>query len=153
MTARAVYRTVSIAEAVTWTLLIVGMLLKYVTHTTEVLVRIGGSVHGFAFLCFVVVTIVTAINARWGTGRTLLGLGSAIIPWATIPFERWAEKKGMLPTHWRLGRDGETPRTGPEKLLTWVLTHPLISIAIALVGVSLVFSMLLWLGPPTEWGQ
>lgn len=153
MNARTTYRIVSIAEAVTWTLLIVGMVLKYVTHTTEVLVRIGGSVHGFAFLCFVVVTVVTAINARWGVGKTLLGLAAALVPWATIPFELWAEKKGMLPSAWRLGRAGERPETAPEKALTWVLTHPLVSVFVALVAVSLVFSTLLWLGPPTQWGK
>ncbi|MDO5644164.1 MAG: DUF3817 domain-containing protein [Dermabacter sp.] len=153
MTARTLYRLVSIAEAVTWTLLIAGMILKYVTRTTDALVSVGGALHGFAFLLFVVSTVVTAINARWRAGQWALGLGSAVIPWATLAFDAWAERRGLLPEHWRLRPGGDEP-TGPaERLLAWVLAHPLLAAILTLVAVSLVFSTLLWLGPPTGWGE
>ena len=35
MQPRTLFRIVAFAEAVTWTLLLIGLFLKYVTHTTE----------------------------------------------------------------------------------------------------------------------
>ena len=55
---RRLYRTLALAEAVTWTLLIAGMLAKYVLHLGELGVRIGGSVHGFVFLAYCAVTVL-----------------------------------------------------------------------------------------------
>ena len=50
MTPRRLFRALALAEVVTWTLLLLGMVLKYGTETTDLLVRIGGGLHGFAFL-------------------------------------------------------------------------------------------------------
>ncbi len=41
MTPKRFFTFFAIAETVTWTLLLIGMFLKYVTQTTEVGVRIG----------------------------------------------------------------------------------------------------------------
>ena len=54
MTPKKLFNFFAVAEAITWALLLFGMFLKYVTQTTEVGVRIGGGIHGFVFLCFVV---------------------------------------------------------------------------------------------------
>src|SRR5699024_1890214 len=56
------YRLLALAEMVTWTLLLLGMLLKYALQVTEVGVRIGGSLHGFVFLSYVVVTVLVAVD-------------------------------------------------------------------------------------------
>ncbi|WP_320109178.1 DUF3817 domain-containing protein [Brevibacterium sp. JSBI002] len=72
------------------------MFLKYVTHTTEVGVRIGGGIHGFIFICFVIAVIGVGTSQQWSKRRIATGLGSAIIPYATIPFERSVEKTGSL---------------------------------------------------------
>src|SRR5699024_5024371 len=40
------YRVLALAEVVTWTLLLGGMFVKYVLSSTELLVRIGGGLHG-----------------------------------------------------------------------------------------------------------
>ena len=50
MSPKRLFSILAIAEAITWTMLIIGMVLKYVTQTTELGVRIGGGVHGFVFL-------------------------------------------------------------------------------------------------------
>src|SRR5699024_10493295 len=59
------YRVLALAEVVTWTLLLGGMFVKYVLDSTELLVRIGGGLHGFTFLCYVVVTVLVAVDQRW----------------------------------------------------------------------------------------
>ena len=68
---RTAFRTVATAEAVTWFLLIVGMVLKYVTRTTELGVRVFGMLHGIVFISYVLVTIAVF----GGAGLALLGIG------------------------------------------------------------------------------
>ncbi len=143
---RRVFGWVAVAEAITWALLLGGMFLKYVTRTTELGVRIGGSVHGFVFLLFVAAVLVVAIDGRWGVGRTLLGLAAAVVPFATIPFERWAQGRGLLAPAWRLRREsGSSPL---EKLVGWALRNPVLAVVLALVAVAVVFTVLLIVGPP-----
>ena len=79
MTPTSLYRLLARAEVVTWTLLLLGMFLKYVTETTEVGVRIGGGIHGFVFLSYCAATIVIGVDRRWSIGRVLAGLGSAVV--------------------------------------------------------------------------
>ncbi|MDN5899163.1 MAG: DUF3817 domain-containing protein [Brachybacterium sp.] len=143
------YRVLALAEVVTWTLLLGGMFVKYVLHSTELLVRIGGGLHGFTFLSYVVVTVLVAVDQRWRLGDLLLGIGSAVIPYLTVPFERSAHRRGLLGETWRLRE--EQGRTAPQRLVSLALRHPLPAALIAIVGVAIVFSVLLSLGPPTEW--
>ncbi|MGP9682962.1 MULTISPECIES: DUF3817 domain-containing protein [unclassified Brachybacterium] len=143
------YRVLAFAEMVTWTLLIVGMLLKYVLDVTDVLVRIGGGLHGFTFLCYLVVTVLVAIDQRWRLRDVVLGIGSAVIPYMTVPFERSAMRRGLLGDSWRLR--AEQGRNGLEKVVSLALRRPIPAALIAIVVVAIVFSVLLSLGPPTEW--
>lgn len=154
MTPRSLFRVVAVAETVTWTLLIIGMVLKYVTHTTELGVRIGGGLHGFVFLSYVATTCAVSLDRRWPRSRTLLGLASAVVPYATIPFEIRAVRSGLLePGPWRLGPGAEQPEKFTERPLALLLRRPVISTLVCLVVIAGVFSGLLALGPPTEWGS
>ena len=139
----------AIGEAITWALLLIGMFLKYVTETTELGVRIGGALHGFVFLSYVVVTVLVAVDQRWSVGRLALGVGSALIPYLTVPFEQWAHRRGLLGDSWRL-REGP-PHTLPERVAALALRRPVLAAVVAVVVVAVVFSVLLSLGPPTEW--
>ncbi|SNC64013.1 integral membrane protein [Kytococcus aerolatus] len=143
---RRVFAWAAAAEAITWTLLIAGMVLKYVTKTTELGVRIGGGLHGFVFLAFVATVLAVALDGRWGVGRTVLGLASAIVPWATIPFERWADGKALLAHRWRLLR--EEPRGALEKVLAAGLRRPVGALLLVMGLLVVVFGVLLLLGPP-----
>lgn len=138
---RQLYGWVAKAEMVTWTLLLVGMVLKY-TGLVEWALTPAGMLHGFVFLCYVGTTVFVAANQRWTLLTTALGLASAVVPWLTWPFERWVERRGLLEGGWT------TTGTG---LRGWMLRHPLPSIGIGLVVVVAVMSVLLWLGPPTGW--
>lgn len=151
MTPKTLYRTLALAEAVTWTLLLGGMFLKYVTKTTEIGVRIGGGVHGFVFLAYCVATVVIGIDARWSAGRLLAGLASAVVPYVTVPFERSTERAGLLPERWRLLT--ERPATPLEKPVALGLRSPVLAGLVVVVALALVFGGLLAAGPPTEWGS
>lgn len=146
---RRLFRALALAEAVTWTLLILGMIAKYALGLGELGVRIGGSVHGFVFLAYCAVTVLVGIDGRWGAGRIALGLLSAVIPYATIPFERSVERRGLLGDRWRLRV--ERPGGAVEAAAALVLRRPVISALVILLAVALVFSVLVRLGPPTQW--
>jgi integral membrane protein len=148
MNPRTLFRLVAVAEAVTWAFLLLGMFLKYVTRSTEALVPPAGAVHGFVFLCFVVTLVFVWINQRWSPVTGLLGLASAIVPFATVPYEWWIERRGQLAGAWRLAPGAETPRNPLERVQAWVLRSPLAALLVAVVGISVVFSVLLLVGPP-----
>ena len=143
------YRLLAFAEMVTWTLLLAGMFVKYVLQAGEWLVRIGGGLHGFTFLAYVVVTVLVAVDQKWSLRDLALGIGSALIPYLTVPFERWAERRGLLGATWRLRTEPGTSL--PQKVVALALRRPIPAAVVALVVVAVVFSVLLSLGPPTEW--
>lgn len=147
---RRLFRTVAAAEAVTWTLLIVGMVLKYVTRTTELGVRVGGALHGLVFLTYVVVALLVHVDHRWPARTGVLALASAVPPWATLWFERWVEHPGHggLRETWRLREGGDPPRSLPERVVAAAVRRPGLAVLAALVLVAVVFAVLLLLGPP-----
>ncbi|NKX53656.1 DUF3817 domain-containing protein [Arthrobacter mobilis] len=151
MSPRTLFRAVALAEAATWTLLLLGLFLKYVTHTTETGVSIGGGLHGFVFLCYVASTCFIWVNQKWSAGTGLLALASAVVPYATVPVEKMLDRRGLLNGGWRLADGGEAPRGPLELAQAWVLRHPVPALAVVLAGVAAVFGFLLFLGPPDTW--
>lgn len=152
MTPRLLFRSVAVAEAVTWALLLAGMYLKYVAETTDVLVSIGGAVHGFVFLAYLVSTSFVWVNQRWSTGTGILGLVAGVIPFATVFFDWWLERSGKLDGGWRLAAGKERPSGPVENLQAWVLRNPFTAVLVAIIGVSVVFAALLIAGPPVQVG-
>jgi integral membrane protein len=140
------YRLVARAEAVTWALLLTGMFLKYVTETTELGVQVFGMVHGVVFIAYCLTTVVLWVDQRWTLGRLALGLLAAIPPFATIPFERYAERAGLLGEQWRLRT--EAPAGLLEKPTAWLLRRPVQGLLVALVAVAGLTSVALVVGPP-----
>ena len=135
-TPRGVFRAVAVTEAVTWGLLLTGMVLKYVTETTELGVQVFGMVHGVVFIAYCLTTVLLWIDQKWSLGRLVLGLVAAVPPFATVPFERYAERSGLLGTDWRL-------RTEPPAGALESLAAGLLVVAVAgLTGAALV------VGPP-----
>ncbi|MEY8565370.1 DUF3817 domain-containing protein [Corynebacterium sp.] len=145
MTPLKIYRTTAIVEAVTWGLLILGMILKY-TGVTEAGVTAAGPVHGLAFLAFVVVTVLVWVNNRWSAGQGLLGLFSAVIPFATVPFEKAVARRGGLDGPWRTEAAADAPLK--DRLLAVLVGRPYASAGTLTVLVLVVFGALLVVGPP-----
>ncbi|UBH25624.1 DUF3817 domain-containing protein [Micrococcus porci] len=146
---RSLYRATAVAEMATWTLLLLAMALKY-GGVTAALMPAAGGVHGFVFLCYAAVVVAVWIDGRWGVGRGLLALGSAVVPYMTVPMERALLRRGEPAPRWRvLEEAGRTSAT--DRLLRTVLRRPRVSALAVLVAVVVVFSLLLRAGPPTEW--
>ena len=140
------FRRVAIAEAVTWALLLTGMFLKYVTHTTELAVRVFGMLHGVVFIAYCLVTLLVAVDQRWSRGRALLGLASAVPPFLTVWFDRYAERRGALAPSWRLV--AAAPATTLERPVAWLLRNPLRGALVGAVSVTVLTGVALLAGPP-----
>lgn len=146
MTPRGLFRRVAVAEAVTWALLLAGMFLKYVTETTELGVRVFGMVHGVVFVAYCVSTVVVALDQRWSAGRTLLGLAAAVPPFATIPFDRYAERRGLLSDLWRLR--STAPSSFLERPVAWLVRNPVRGLLAGVAAVVVLTGVALVAGPP-----
>ncbi|MCU1606599.1 MAG: putative rane protein [Modestobacter sp.] len=92
------FRAVAVAEAVSWALLLAGMFVKWVLRTSEVGVQLAGPVHGAVFIGYVLVTLVAWRVLRWSPRTALLALVASVPPFATVWFERRAQRNGQLPT-------------------------------------------------------
>ena len=151
MLPRTLFRIFAFAELVTWAGLITALILRG-TGVTDSLVSVAGGVHGFVFLAYCVVTVFVWVNQRWKAGVGVLGLVSAVVPFATLPFELAIDKRGLLTGEWRLAPGRDEPRGFIEHVQAWVLRHPILALIVLLVGVTAVFTLLLWLGPPVPKG-
>lgn len=151
---RAFYRIVAIAEAVTWTLLIAGMLLKYVAQAGNLGVLIGGSLHGLVFVTYAATAVLVGVNQHWPVKLIAGAVATAIIPYATIPFDRWLEKNDKLEGGWRTtATDDPRDHTWISRLLRWFLNHPAILVTVFVAAVVAIVTVLLLLGPPGGWGK
>jgi len=142
------FRTLAIAEAISWTLLIAGLILR-ATADLSVAVSIGGGIHGFVFLAYGATAVLVALNQRWGVGPAAVAIVSAVIPYATVPTEIWLHRTGRLRGAWRLD-ESEDPRDRRplDRLLRFFLRRPAMLGLILVAVVAVVFAVLLILGPP-----
>ena len=152
LTPRRFYRVVAVAEAITWTLLIFGLLLKYVIAPGEIgdlAVRIGGTVHGFVFVLYAATAVVVGLNQRWGIPLIIGGVATAVVPYATIPFDLWLERRGHLTGGWRTEATDDPRDSGwIDRLLRWFIARPILLAVVFVAAVIAVFVVALALGPP-----
>lgn len=140
------------AETVTWALLILGMILKYVVEVGDWPVRVFGLTHGVVFVSYAFTAGLVGVNQSWKTRQLAAAVATAVVPFATIPFDRWLEKRGMLDGGWRReATDDPRDQTRLSAVLRFFLRHPVVLSIGLIVAVFVVVSVLLWLGPPTQW--
>jgi integral membrane protein len=90
------FRIVAIAEALSWTGLLIGMLFKYVLSDNEIGVQIFGPIHGGIFIAYLLTVAVVRGPLRWTWPTTLLALAASIPPLFTWFFELWAQRTSRL---------------------------------------------------------
>ena len=139
------FRTVATAEAVTWALLLTGMVLKY-SDVTELGVRVFGMVHGVVFVDYCLTTVLVAVDQRWSPGRLLLGLAASVPPFFTVLFDRYAERRGALADSWRLTTAEPVGRL--DRPVAWLLRNPVRGAVAGLVAVAALTGVALLVGPP-----
>lgn len=90
------FRILAIAEAVSWAALLTGMYFKWIAGTTEVGVQVAGPIHGALFVGYGAAALALWRLQRWPFVVAVLAGLSAVFPFATVLFERWAGKRGYL---------------------------------------------------------
>lgn len=149
MSPRLFYRTFAIAESATWTLLIAGMVLKYGVQVGGWPVSIAGFLHGLVFIGYGLTAVLVGVNQRWPKRLMAFGVATAVIPYATIPFDAWLERRGKLGGSWRKHSTGHADDAAwPNVVLRALLNRPVLlgaTFAVLLVGIM---STLLVVGPP-----
>lgn len=147
-TPKSLFRALAIAEAISWTLLIGGLILRAALDW-PLAVTIGGGIHGFVFLSYGATAVLVAKNQRWGAWPTIVAVVSAVIPYATIPAEIWLARTGRLEGAWRLAQTDD-PRDAAwhDRLLRVLLHRPWILALLIAAAVVAIFVALLIIGPP-----
>lgn len=148
-TPKRLYFVLAIAEACTWTLLITGLIVRATAGIEPIVLTAIGSLHGFVFISYGATAILVAINQRWHPLVALLAVVTAIVPYATIPFDIVQSRRGALNGDWRL-TETDDPRDKHwfDRFVRWFLNRPAILVLVILVLVILIFSALLFAGPP-----
>lgn len=93
---RTLFRTIAIAEAVSWAGLLVGMYFKWIAQSTEVGVKVFGPIHGTVFIAYVLTVLYVRRSFRWNVWTFLLAGFAALPPFATLVFEVWADRRALL---------------------------------------------------------
>ena len=152
MQPKKLFLTFAKGEAITWTLLISALVIRATGDPIPAIVTIAGSIHGAVFLGYAVTALLVGINQRWGFGKVALAVALAIVPFATIPFERSLVKSSALEGSWRTTQT-EDPRDQGfiDRLFRWFIARPFVLLALLLIAIPAVFAFLLFLGPPTQW--
>ncbi len=153
LTPARLYRALALAETVTWTLLIIAMVLKYAAGQQWVMFP-AGITHGLVFVSYAATALLVGLNQRWHPGQVVVAIATAIIPFATIPCDRSLERRGMLTGPWRTqASDDPRDQHVVDRLLRWGLRNPVLLAVIIIAAVAVVVTVLLQLGPPTQWGR
>ena len=86
------FRVVSVAEAVSFlVLLLIAMPLKYMADVPAA-VQIMGSLHGVLFIAYVGMVFLVREQLRWDVKRTVLALAAGVLPVAPFLVEHfWAK--------------------------------------------------------------
>jgi integral membrane protein len=83
------FKIAAIAEAVGWTLLIGGIILRdYVLHGNGIPVTIAGRIHGTFFMAYIFATLALAPSLGWSLLRTLVAGLCSVPPYASLIYEQ-----------------------------------------------------------------
>lgn len=152
MTPKKLFRLFALAEAVTWTLLIGGLILRATVGLPSMAFAVVGGLHGAVFLAYGVIASLTGVNQRWGLGRTVLAVALAIVPYATIPFELYVQRSGKLEGDWRREHSGDARDDHWfDRLYRWFIIRPALLTIVMFAVVTAIFAVLLMAGPPGGW--
>lgn len=153
-TPKSIFGTFALIEMITWAVLIAAIIARETIGLAPNIFFIAGATHGFAFIGYSASAVLVAVNQRWPLLRAAGAVMLAIVPFATVPFERYLEKRKQLDGEWRTEKSNNPlDKTKFDQLFRWFINHPVILVLTLVVFVIGLFTVLLWIGPPGEWGN
>lgn len=85
------FKIAAIAEAVGWSLLIVGIFLRdVVLHGNQAPVQLAGRIHGSLFLLYILAVLILAPSLGWSWFKTMCAGLCSVPPYGSLLFERFA---------------------------------------------------------------
>lgn len=85
------FKIAAIAEAIGWTLLIGGILLRdHVLAGNGIPVTIAGRIHGMMFAAYIIAVLALAPSLGWSWFRTLVAGAFSIPPYGSLVYEMWS---------------------------------------------------------------
>jgi integral membrane protein len=86
------FRLSAFAEAIGWTLLIIGILIeRYTGNNTAVFIT--GNIHGTIYLAYFVAPLILYPSLGWSRWKALSAIIAGIPPYGSLLFEQWAAHK------------------------------------------------------------
>jgi integral membrane protein len=83
------FRLAAFSEAIGWTLLIAGILIKHFwTPGVDTPVRIAGEIHGTIFLFYLATVVIAAGSMGWSYGKTFVAGLASVPPYGTLILEQ-----------------------------------------------------------------
>lgn len=149
---KSVYKFFATGEAITWGLLISALISRALGDLVPHAVTVAGSIHGAMFLSYCVIAVLVGLNQRWAIGRIAGAVALAVVPFATVPFDRRISKQNALEGSWRT-EPSDDPRDQGfiDRLFRWFIARPVVLVLVIAIALPAIFAFLLFLGPPTEW--
>ncbi len=89
-------RLFGLLEAPSWALLLLGSVLKRLPEPITWPVMVFGMLHGLIFVLYAISLLLAWREFEWPGKTILLGLVSAVVPFSSVWFERWAIRSGQL---------------------------------------------------------
>ena len=149
---KSVYKFFATGEAITWGLLISALISRALGDLVPHAVTVAGSIHGAMFLSYCIVAVLVGLNQRWAIGRIAGAVALAVVPFATVPFDRRLGKQNALEGSWRTETSNDPRDQGfIDRLFRWFIARPVVLVLVIAVALPAIFAFLLFLGPPTEW--
>lgn len=149
---KSVYKFFATGEAITWGLLISALISRALGDLVPHAVTVAGSIHGAMFLGYCVVAVLVGLNQRWAIGRIAGAVALAVVPFATVPFDRRLGKQNALEGSWRTETSDDPRDQGfINRLFRWFIARPVVLVLVIAIALPAIFAFLLFLGPPTEW--
>ena len=92
------FRLVSITEGISFLILLgIAMPIKYICNIPEA-VKYPGYAHGFLFILYLVLLIMTGIEKKWSFGTMILLFISSVLPFGFLFAERLFLRKQAVGT-------------------------------------------------------
>lgn len=145
----SLFKLFATAEVFTWALLLSGLAAKQFAGAPAWVVTVVGSIHGAVFLGYGVVAALVGVNQRWSLGRIALAVLLAIVPFATLPFDRALDRKQALLGQWRREHSGHARDDHWfDRLYRWFIVRPFLLVTTLIIVIVFIFAVLLMVGPP-----
>ncbi len=113
----------------------------------------GGALLAGALAAYGIGVLALWGNHRWRNTIVLRALVAGTIPFGSLVFVRWADKRRRreLSGDWRLGRNGSYAYSLPERIVAWATRNPWLATLSAAVIVGAAAGLAVWGGPRLTW--